>query len=62
MLRSRRFSESGARADQGLAREVPSGHTLFGGAIIVAAITSQALAGTRRRPLRRIVRAAVFDV
>jgi drug/metabolite transporter (DMT)-like permease len=31
--------------------EVPSAHTLAGGAIIVAAITCQALSGTRRRPL-----------
>jgi DME family drug/metabolite transporter len=31
--------------------EVPSVYTLIGGAIIVAAITYQALSGTRRRPL-----------
>jgi drug/metabolite transporter (DMT)-like permease len=31
--------------------EVPSAYTLIGGAIIVAAITCQALSGTRRRPL-----------
>jgi drug/metabolite transporter (DMT)-like permease len=31
--------------------EVPSAYTLAGGAIIVAAITYQALSGTRRRPL-----------
>ena len=31
--------------------EVPSGSTLLGGAIIVTAITYQALSGTRRRPL-----------
>jgi drug/metabolite transporter, DME family len=31
--------------------EVPSAYTLAGGAIIVAAITCQALSGTRRRPL-----------
>jgi drug/metabolite transporter, DME family len=31
--------------------EVPSGYTLLGGAIIVAAITYQALSGARRRPL-----------
>ena len=29
--------------------EVPSGYTLIGGAIIVAAITYQALSGARRR-------------
>jgi drug/metabolite transporter (DMT)-like permease len=31
--------------------EVPSGYTVLGGAIIVAAITYQALSGARRRPL-----------
>ena len=31
--------------------EVPSGYTLIGGAIIIAAITYQALSGARRRPL-----------
>ena len=31
--------------------EVPSGYTLVGGAIIVVAITAQALSGDRRRPL-----------
>jgi len=31
--------------------EVPSGYTLIGGAIIVSAITAQALPGARRRPL-----------
>ena len=31
--------------------EVPSGATLLGGAIIIGAITYQALSGTRRRPL-----------
>jgi drug/metabolite transporter (DMT)-like permease len=31
--------------------EVPSGSTLLGGAIIIGAITWQALSGTRRRPL-----------
>lgn len=31
--------------------EVPSGSTLLGGAIIIGAITYQALSGTRRRPL-----------
>jgi drug/metabolite transporter, DME family len=29
--------------------EVPSGYTLLGGAIIIGAITAQALSGTRRR-------------
>jgi drug/metabolite transporter (DMT)-like permease len=31
--------------------EVPSGYTLAGGAIIITAITYQALSGARRRPL-----------
>jgi drug/metabolite transporter (DMT)-like permease len=31
--------------------EVPSGYTIAGGAIIITAITYQALSGARRRPL-----------